>query len=50
MNGFWFTLIILQAEDALKREKNIEEAKQIIIEEDKSLPPAKRVGAVDHLL
>lgn len=34
---------IQEQEDAIKREKNMEEAKQIAIEEDKSLPAAKIV-------
>ena len=33
-----------QAEDAERREKNLEEAKKIVIEEDKSLPAPKQVG------
>lgn len=34
-------------EDAEKRSKNLEEAKKIVIEEDKSLPAAKRIKIVD---
>jgi hypothetical protein len=32
-----------KAEDAARREKNIEEAKKVIIKEDSSLPKAKTV-------
>ena len=32
-----------KAEDAKRREENLEEAKKITIEEDTSLPPAKKV-------
>lgn len=32
-----------EAEDAQRREKNLEEAKKVVISEDKSLPPAKQV-------
>lgn len=32
-----------EKEDQEKREKNLEDAKQIIIEEDKSLPEAKKI-------
>lgn len=32
-----------EGEDALKREKNLEDAKKIVLAEDKSLPVAKRV-------
>ena len=32
-----------QAEDAARREKNLEEAKKIVIEQDTSLPEAKQV-------
>lgn len=34
---------LIQAEDAERREKNLEEAKKILIEEDKSLPAPKQV-------
>ena len=34
----------LQKEDAEKREKNLEEAKQIVLTEDSSLPAAKKVS------
>lgn len=34
---------LIQAEDAERREKNLEEAKKIVIEEDKSLPAPKQV-------
>lgn len=33
----------MKAEDAQRREKNLEEAKKIVIKEDPSLPPAKPV-------
>lgn len=33
----------VKAEDAQRREKNLEEAKKIVIKEDPSLPPAKPV-------
>ena len=32
-----------KAEDAKRREENLEEAKKITIEEDPTLPPAKKV-------
>ena len=35
-------------QDAEKRAKNLEEAKSIVIKEDPSLPPAKKVGYI-HL-
>jgi asparaginyl-tRNA synthetase len=36
-----------EEEDAVKRSKNLEEAKQIIINEDVSLPKAKLIKIVD---
>lgn len=33
-----------QAEDAERREKNLEEAKKVVIEQDTSLPEPKTVG------
>jgi len=36
-------LLLSQTENAEKREKNLEEAKKITIEEDSSLPQAKQV-------
>lgn len=36
-----------EEEDAGKRTKNLEEAKKIVIEEDKSLPAAERIKIVD---
>lgn len=36
-----------EEEDAVKREKNLEEAKRIIIEEDVSLPKAKLIKIID---
>ena len=39
-------LMYLQADDADRREKNLEEAKKITIEEDSSLPKPIRVCAV----
>ena len=39
-------LMYLQAEDADRREKNLEEAKKITIEEDSSLPKPIRVCGV----
>ena len=35
--------ITLQQEDLARREKNLEEAKKIVVEEDKSLPAAKLI-------
>ncbi len=35
-----------QKQDALKREENLKEAKAIVISEDSSLPPAKKVCLV----
>lgn len=32
-----------EEEDAVRREKNLEEAKKIVLEEDKGLPEAKRI-------
>lgn len=40
MFAFWF----MKAEDAERREKNLEEAKKITIKEDKSLPTPKQVS------
>lgn len=34
---------LTQRQDAEKRAKNLEEAKSVVIEEDPSLPPAKKV-------
>ena len=39
-------VMYLQAEDADRREKNLEEAKKITIEEDSSLPKPIRVCGV----
>ena len=36
--------VCAQKEDAEKRLKNLEEAKQIVLTEDTSLPAAKQVG------
>ena len=36
--------MVLQEEKAQQREKNLEEAKSVVIEEDASLPPAKAVA------
>ena len=36
--------LILKTEDAERREKNLEEAKKIKIEQDMSLPTAKQVN------
>lgn len=36
-----------EAEDAEKRNKNLEDAKKIVIEEDKSLPEAKKIKISD---
>ena len=41
--SFFEVLYFLQAEDAERREKNLEEAKKITIEEDTSLPKPKQV-------
>ena len=38
-------LLLLQAEKAERREKNLEEAKKIVIEQDPSLPAPKLVSA-----
>ena len=38
-----FGCVNVKAEDAQRREKNLEEAKKIVIKEDPSLPPAKPV-------
>lgn len=38
-------LLLLQAEKAERREKNLEEAKKIVIEQDSSLPAPKLVSA-----
>lgn len=37
-------MIVMQAEDNEKREKNLEEAKKITIENDPSLPQPETVG------
>lgn len=36
-------LLFLKKEDADKRQKNLEEAKQLVLTEDKTLPTAKKV-------
>ena len=38
----------MQAEKAQQREKNLEEAKKVTIEEDKSLPEAKAVRIIQN--
>ena len=35
---------MFQEEDAVRREKNLEEAKQIVIKQDPSLPEAKEAS------
>lgn len=46
-NVFDMLFSLIQAEDAERREKNLEEAKKIVIEEDKSLPAPKQVLCCD---
>lgn len=46
-NVFGKLFSLIQAEDAERREKNLEEAKKIVIEEDKSLPAPKQVLCLD---
>ena len=41
--SFFKVLYYLQAEDAERREKNLEEAKKITVEEDTSLPKPQQV-------
>lgn len=48
-NVFDMLFSLIQAEDAERREKNLEEAKKIVIEEDKSLPAPKQVLCWDSL-
>ena len=43
-SGFLSFCFTFQEDDAKRREQNLEEAKKIVIEEDKSLPIAKRVS------
>lgn len=46
-NVFDKLFFLIQAEDAERREKNLEEAKKIVIEEDKTLPAPKQVLCPD---
>lgn len=43
-------MIVTQAEDTERREKNLEEAKKITIENNPSLPQPDKVGGFMHWL
>ena len=43
-----YQIINLKAEDALRREKNLEDAKKVVIKEDPSLPAARQVNFLKY--